>query len=43
MRNARALASDRLTADLDADLAVRGDVQGALAAKWQDRDPACDD
>ncbi len=32
MRNARPLASDRLTADLDADLAVRGDVQGTLAA-----------
>ena len=32
MRNARALASDRLTADLDADLTLRGDVQGALAA-----------
>jgi translocation and assembly module TamB len=32
MRHARALASDRLTADLDADLAVRGEVQGALAA-----------
>lgn len=32
MRNARALASDRLTADLNADLAVRGDVQGQLAA-----------
>ena len=32
LRNARPLASDRLTADLDADLAVRGDVQGALAA-----------
>ena len=28
MRNARPLASDRLTADLDADLAVRGDVSG---------------
>ncbi len=32
MRNARPLASDRLTADIDADLAVRGDVQGMLAA-----------
>ena len=32
MRNARPLASDRLTADLDADLAVRGDVEGTLAA-----------
>ena len=32
LRNARPLASDRLTADLDADLAVRGDVQGTLAA-----------
>lgn len=31
LRNARPLASDRLTADLDADLTVRGDVQGALA------------
>ncbi len=30
LRNARPLASDRLTADLDADLTVRGDVQGAL-------------
>ena len=32
MRNARMLASDRLTADLDADLAVKGDVGGLLAA-----------
>ncbi len=32
MRNARPLASDRLTADLNADLAVRGDLGGALAA-----------
>ncbi len=32
MRNARPLASDLLTATLDADLAVRGDVQGTLAA-----------
>ena len=32
LRNARPLASDRLTADLDADLAVRGDVSGSLAA-----------
>jgi translocation and assembly module TamB len=32
MRNARPLASDRLTANLDADLAVRGDVQGTLTA-----------
>ena len=32
LRNARPLASDRLTADLDADLAVRGEVQGTLAA-----------
>ncbi len=32
LRNARPLASERLTADLDADLAVRGDVQGTLAA-----------
>ncbi len=32
MRNARPLASDLLTADLNADLAVRGDLQGALAA-----------
>ena len=32
MRNARPLASDLLTADLTADLAVRGDLQGTLAA-----------
>jgi translocation and assembly module TamB len=32
MRHARPLESDRLTADLDADLAVRGDLQGSLAA-----------
>ena len=32
MRNARPLASDLLTADLTADLAVRGELQGALAA-----------
>ena len=32
LRNARPLASDRLTADLDADLAVRGEVQGTLSA-----------
>ncbi len=32
MRNARPLASDLLTATLNADLAVRGDVQGTLAA-----------
>ncbi len=32
LRNARPLASERLTADLDADLAVRGDIQGMLAA-----------
>ena len=32
LRNARPLASERLTADLDADLAVRGDVAGILAA-----------
>ena len=32
LRNARPLASDRLTATLNADLAVRGDVQGTLAA-----------
>ncbi len=32
LRNARPLASERLTADLDADLAVRGDLQGMLAA-----------
>ena len=32
MRNARPLASDLLTANLNADLAVRGDVQGTLAA-----------
>ncbi|WP_158743768.1 translocation/assembly module TamB domain-containing protein [Acidisphaera sp. L21] len=32
MRNARPLASERLTADLDADLAVRGDVEGMLSA-----------
>jgi translocation and assembly module TamB len=32
MRNARALASDRLTADIDADLAVRGDAESTLAA-----------
>ena len=32
LRNARPLASERLTADLDADLTVRGDVQGMLAA-----------
>ena len=32
MRKARPLASDKLTATLDADLAVRGDVAGALDA-----------
>lgn len=32
MRNAEPLASDRLTANLDADLTLRGQVQGALAA-----------
>ena len=32
MRNARPLASDRLTADLNADLTVRGDLSGPLAA-----------
>ena len=32
LRGARALASDRLTADLDAALAVRGDLAGTLAA-----------
>ncbi len=32
LRNARPLASERLTADLDADLLVRGDVAGTLAA-----------
>ena len=32
MRKARPLASELLTADLSADLAVRGDVQGMLAA-----------
>ncbi len=32
MRNARPLASDRLTADLDADLTVRGQAAGALQA-----------
>jgi translocation and assembly module TamB len=32
MRKARALASDLLTADLDADLALKGAVQGSLAA-----------
>ena len=32
MRNARPLASEKLTADLNADLAVRGDVQGTLSA-----------
>jgi len=31
-RDARPLASDRLTAELDADLAVQGQIQGALAA-----------
>ena len=32
LRNARPLASDRLTADLDADLTVRGPATGALQA-----------
>ena len=32
MRNARPLASELLTADLNADLAVRGDIAGLLAA-----------
>ena len=32
LRHARPLASDKLTATLDADLAVRGDVAGALTA-----------
>lgn len=32
MRNARLLESDRLTADLNADLALRGDLETALAA-----------
>ena len=32
MRNAEPLASDRLTANLDADLTLRGQVQGDLAA-----------
>jgi len=32
MRNARPLASDRLTADLDADLTLRGQAAGALQA-----------